>query len=121
MNPIYVQVVAPGVTHFFHCMHCEQIFDQVGIGEKLRREEYERYPEEFKQEAMRLAGWLTELAQKLGKRVHFEVIDPQSFFGLWLSIRYGIRKYPTFIVQKKHRVSGWDEQALLKAIEEHLE
>ncbi len=121
MNAVSVQVVAPGITYFFHCMHCEQIFDQVDLGEKLRQEEYAQYPEDLKIESARLARWITDLADKFAGRVHFEIVDPQSLGGLWLSIRYGIRKYPTFIVQKKQCIAGWDEQTLTQTIEKYLE
>jgi len=28
--------------------------------------------------------------------------------GLWKSIRYGVRRYPTFIINGREKVTGWD-------------
>jgi len=32
--------------------------------------------------------------------------------GLWKSLRYWVRKYPTFIVNGKKKHTGWDKDAL---------
>jgi len=112
MPHVSVQVIAPVLTDFFHCMHCEQFFDQAGVGRQVHQEELEQYPEDFKEEAVRLGNWLLDLAQRYGDQVHIRVIDPQSPQGLLTSLRYWVRTYPTFIVDGRDRVSGWDAAAL---------
>ena len=67
--PVSVQVIAPVLTNFFHCMHCERIFDQAGIGQQMHQEELDQYPEDVKQEASRLADWLFDLAQGRAERL----------------------------------------------------
>ena len=118
MSRVSVQVIAPVLTNFFHCMHCEQVFDQAGIGRQVHQEELDQYPKDIKEEASRLASLLLDLSQRYGNQIHIQVIDPQSPEGLWKSVRYWVRKYPTFIVNGREKVVGWDQvalDALLKA------
>jgi len=112
MSHVSVQVIAPVLTNFFHCMHCEQVFDQAGIGRQVHQEELDQYPEDIKEEASRLASLLLDLSQRYGNQIHIQVIDPQSPEGLFKSVRYWVRKYPTFIVNGHEKVVGWDQAAL---------
>jgi hypothetical protein len=112
MSHVSVQVIAPVLTNFFHCMHCEQLFDQAEIGRQVHQEELDQYPEDVKQEAARLANWLFGLAHRYGDQIQIRVIDPQSPEGLLKSVRYWVRKYPTFIVDGREKVTGWDQGAL---------
>jgi len=112
MSHVSVQVIAPVLTNFFHCMHCEQVFDQAGIGRQVHQEELDQYPEDIKEEASRLASLLLDLSQRYGNQIHIQVIDPQSPEGLFKSMRYWVRKYPTFIVNGHEKVVGWDQAAL---------
>jgi hypothetical protein len=112
MSHVSVQVIAPVLTNFFHCMHCERLFDQAGIGRQVHREVLEQYPEDAKEEADRLANWLFDLAHRYGHQIHIRVIDPQSPEGLLKSLRYWVRKYPTFIVDGREKVTGWDQGVL---------
>jgi hypothetical protein len=118
MSHVSVQVIAPVLTNFFHCMHCEQVFDQAGIGRQVHQEELDQYPEDIKEDASRLASLLFDLSQRYGNQIHIQVIDPQSPEGLVKSVRYWVRTYPTFIVDGREKVVGWDQatlDALLKA------
>jgi hypothetical protein len=120
MSHVSVQVIAPVLTNFFHCMHCEQLFEQAGIGQQVHREELDQYPEDVKQEAARLANWLFDLAHRYGDQIHIRVIDPQSPEGLLKSLRYWVRKYPTFIVDGGEKIIGWDQEALDAVLQARL-
>lgn len=120
MSHVSVQVIAPVLTSFFHCMHCEQLFDQAGVGHQMRQEELDQYPEDVKQDAARLAHWLLGLAHRYGDQVYIRVIDPQSPEGLLKSLRYGVRRYPTFIIGGREKVTGWDQAALDAVLQARL-
>ncbi len=120
MSHVSVQVIAPVLTNFFHCMHCEQLFEQADIGQQVHREELDQYPEDVKQEAARLADWLFDLAYRYGDQIHIRVIDPQSLEGFFKSLRYWVRKYPTFIVDGREKIVGWDRAALDAALQARL-
>lgn len=120
MSYVSVQVIAPVLTNFFHCMHCEQLFDQAGIGRQVHQEELDQYPEDIKQESARLTDWLFDLAQRYEGQIHIHVIDPQSPEGLFKSVRYWVRKYPTFIVDGRQKVTGWNRAALDEVLQSRL-
>src|SRR5437763_12421679 len=41
MRPVSVEVVAYTPTEFFHCMHCEVVWHEGGIGQKIHAEQRE--------------------------------------------------------------------------------
>ncbi len=112
MAIISLQVIAPVITSFYHCMHCEQIFSQAGIGQQVHQGEIDQYPEDIKSDFTRLANWLFEIAHQYGDQIQIKVIDPQSIEGLYKSLRYWIRTYPTFIINGREKHIGWDKTAL---------
>ncbi|TFH37549.1 MAG: hypothetical protein E4G99_02355 [Anaerolineales bacterium] len=112
MPSIDLQVLAPVPIHFVQCMHCEQFFQQAGIGAQVHRSELEQYPEDFIQDAENLAGWLFDLAQRESDRIRIRVIDAQSIQGFLLSIRHWVRGYPAFIVNRRKAYIGWDREVL---------
>jgi hypothetical protein len=83
MSHVSIQVIAPVLTDFFHCMHCEQFFNQAGIGQQTHQEELDQYPEDVKQEVTRLANWLFDLSCRYGDQIQIRVVDAQSPEGLF--------------------------------------
>lgn len=120
MTHVSVQVIARVLTNFFHCMHCERIFEEAGISQEVRQGELDQYPEDIKQEAARLFNWLSDLVSRYGDQIHIRVIDTQSPEGLVKSLRYWVRKYPTFIVDGRDKVTGWDQDKLEEVLQTRL-
>ncbi|MCJ7825174.1 MAG: hypothetical protein MUP44_09765 [Anaerolineales bacterium] len=120
MKKISLEVIAPALTTHFHCMHCEQIFAQAGLGKHVHQEDLDQYPPEFKAEAERLADLLLGLVDRYGDRIRITVIDQQSLGGFVKSLRYWVRAYPTFIVNGGEVIRGWDPVALDAFLEQDL-
>jgi hypothetical protein len=120
MPPISLQVIAPVITNFYYCMHCEQIFSQTGIGQQVHQEEIDGYPEDIKGDVTRLTDWLFEIAHQYGDQIQIQVIDPQSIEGVFKSLRYWIRKYPAFIVNSREKFIGWDKATLEGILQKQL-
>jgi hypothetical protein len=120
MPHISLQVFAPVLTDFFHCMHCEQIFAEAGIGHSVHQEEREQYPPDVKREYERLGHLLFDLDARYGDQIQIRVIDPQSLEGFIKSVRYWVRKYPTFIVDGKRKIIGWDQERLEEVLRARL-
>lgn len=121
MSQISIQVITPVLTNFFHCMHCEQLFHHAGIGQQMHQDLLEQYPENFKQEAAYLAYLLSEVTQRYGDRIHIQVVDPQSLAGFLLSLRYWVRRYPTFIVNGRKAFVGSDQEGLERVLQTYLQ
>jgi hypothetical protein len=105
---IFLKVLAHVPTDFFHCRHCEQLFDVAGIGAQVHQKIQTAYPPETLEEADRLTTWLQGLTAQYGEQLHIHIVDPQSGEGLFKSLRHWIRHYPAFIVNRRNRITGWD-------------
>jgi hypothetical protein len=112
MPPILLEVLAHIPTDFFHCLHCEQWFDAAGIGASVHRQIQAAYPPEMLEQAARLATWLKNLSARYEEQLHIRVVDPQSVEGFFKSLRYWVRQYPAFIVNRRAKVIGWKSEAL---------
>ncbi|UCD71071.1 MAG: hypothetical protein JSW70_08725 [Syntrophobacterales bacterium] len=120
MKPVYVEVIAKVLTTYDHCYRCELIFDQVGINRKIHRRDVNEYPEEAKEEFLRLSDWIRELAELYRHRILIRVIDAQSPMGIFKSIRHRAWNYPAFIVERKDKYGGWNREMLEALIDRHL-
>jgi hypothetical protein len=74
----------------------------------------------LKEDYLFLSGWIKELAQEYREKILIQVIDVQSFQGVYKSIRYGLRRYPTFIIDKKKKYTGKDENELDASLQQYL-
>lgn|SRR5574341_182988 len=80
----------------------------LGIGDKVHTQEINEYPPDVQEAYLRLSEWVRQTYATYGRRVWIKVIDPQSMVGLWKHVRYGIRAYPTFILDGEYRYVGWE-------------
>ena len=107
-------------TDYFHCSHCEQIFGAAELGATVRREIRITYPPEMLKDAERLATWLADLSARYGERLHIRIIDPQSMEGFFKSLRYWVRRYPTFIINRRTKYTGWELAALERLLADRV-
>ena len=121
MKPILLEIVTKVITHFDHCRHCEVLFNQAGLDRRFHASELEEYPSDLKDEHLRLSEWIRELNALYKHRLQIRVINVQSFFGLYQSVRHRIRKYPTFIVEGKETYSGWDRSELERLLDKYIQ
>ena len=117
MIPIRLQVIAPTFGGLGICTACELVLGEAGIGSRPAGRALEEYPPEWQEDVRRLSDWVRELAGRYGERILIKVIDPQSPEGLLKSLRFRVRSYPTWIVDGKARIVGWDREGLAVAID----
>lgn len=117
MKPLRLEVIAPTFQGLGICSACELVVVEAGVGEHPAKRALEEYPREWQDDVHRLADWVYDLAERYREGIFIKVIDPQSFEGLVKSLRYRVRRYPTWIVDGKTRVVGWDRQALEAALQ----
>jgi len=111
MEPLVVEVLTYAPTQYFHCQHCELVWNQARVegAKQFHTEAHESsIPPELMQEYHALSDWIITMAQRYHGRVKFRVIDAASLPGVWKSLRYGVRKYPAFIIAGKDKVVGTD-------------
>jgi hypothetical protein len=97
--PVAITIITYAPTTFYHCQHCELTFQEVGLGERLRREEAAAaLPDDLAREFAELSDWVRAVVQRHGPRVHLDVLDAVSIRGVLASVRHGIFRYPAVIV-----------------------
>ncbi len=120
-KPLLVEIIAFAPTQFFHCQHCEIIWQQAGASERFHQETLESsIPQELQKEYADLSAWVLETVETYGGRVVFKVIDAASFEGLLKSARYGTRHYPAFVVNGKQKYIGTDFARAKQLIDENV-
>jgi hypothetical protein len=113
MKPVTVDVITYAPTVFYHCQHCELTFQEMGIGERLRRREAaEALPDDLTREYQAVSDWVHGLLERHGGRVHVDVLDAASIRGFFASLRHRVGRYPAVIVDGREKRIGLDLTAL---------
>lgn len=119
-QPVLLEVLAHVPTDFFHCLHCERLFDAAGVGASVHQEIQADYPPQILQDAERLGVWLQDLSARYSERLHIRVVDAQSLEGFFKSVRYWIRRYPAFVINRQRKYTGWETAVLDRLLEEQM-
>ncbi len=121
-KPLRVEVVSMMLgIQTEECKNCRLIFADVGLKGKFADREINEYPDDVKEEVLRLSDWIRELTQLYPYRIQFKVIDAVSPLGLYKKLRHRIKTFPAFIVDNRETYSGWDKEALEGLLDRHLQ
>ena len=71
-------------------------------------QEINEYPEDVKQEFLRVSNWIRTMRARHGNRVAIRLVDPQSPAGIWKVLRHRIRHFPAFLVDGAEWILGWE-------------
>jgi hypothetical protein len=108
-----VLVIAPLPERWGLCRICQIVLDQTpGVSgdpkDRTTLGVLDEYPPDWQERFRRLETLLRTLSARYDGRVRWRVLDPRSLQGLWASIRYGVRRYPTFVIAGKKLVVETD-------------
>ena len=119
MPPVRVDVFTPLPEGWGFCLSCETLIAQAGMDKTPQERGLDEYPPEWQADFRRFSETLITLSGRFGSSVQFLIWDPRSFQGLFRAIRFGVHRYPTFVVERGVKIVGLDvsrlEQALLVA------
>ncbi len=119
MQPVQIEVVALLPEGWGICASCEMLMARANLDQAPHERALDEFPPEWQEDFRRLSALVLDLAARYGDQVMIRLWDPRSLQGLWKSIRYGVRRYPTFIVGGR-KIAGWDtaqvEQTLAVAL-----
>ena len=119
--PVIVEILVYAPTMFFHCRHCEFVWQQTPGTPNFRDEQLESsIPDDLMQEYHRLSDWALSTAEEFRGRVIFKVIDAASIEGALKSLRYWVRKFPAMIVDGREKIIGLDFDRARDVIEKRL-
>ena len=120
MKPILLEIVTKVISSYGQCRRCKILFDEAGFDQKVHQKEMDEYPADLKEEYSKLSDWIRELNRLYKHRLSIKLIDVQSPLGIYKSLRYRIRTYPTFIVEGKETYVGWDKSRLEALLDKYI-
>jgi len=120
MKPILLEIVTKVISSYGQCRRCKILFDEAGFDQKVHQKEMDEYPADLKEEYSKLSDWIRELNRLYKHRLSIKLIDVQSPLGIYKSLRYRIRTYPTFIVEGKETYVGWDKSRLEGLLDKYI-
>lgn len=119
-QPLLVEIVAYAPTAFYHCTHCEIVWNETGFSKGVHAEQIaSALPPDMMQDYQAVSDWVRELFKVYCDRVAVKVIDAASIEGFWKTLRYGLRKYPAVLVGQS-KFSGTDFKAAEAEIADRL-
>jgi hypothetical protein len=122
MKPIMVEVLSMMLTvQTEECKNCSPIFESVGLKRQFHDKEINEYPEDVKEEVLRLSDWIRELSQRYPYQIQIKIIDAVSILGIYKKLRHRIKRLPAFIVDHRETYSGWDKEVLETILSQHLQ
>jgi hypothetical protein len=121
MKPIQIDVFYPLPEGWGMCNSCEVMMAQANLGQAPQERGLDEYPPEWQEEFKQLSTTVFTLADQYQDKVQIRIWDPRSLQGLWRSIRHGVRRYPSFIVNGHNKLTGWDNDKLEQLIQADLE
>jgi hypothetical protein len=121
-QPVEIQILAYAPTEFFHCQHCELVWQQVGIGDRFRAERRAAglLPPDLAAVYRDIADWAFDALARYGGRLSVRPVDAVSLEGVWKSLRYRVRRFPAFLFADGERVVGFDRARLDAALAARL-
>jgi hypothetical protein len=121
MKPVTVDVITYAPTVFLHCQHCELTFQEMGLGERLRREEAaDALPDDLARDYQALSDWVHSLLERHGRGLRVRVIDAASIEGFFASLRHRVARYPAVVVDGTDKRVGADFAALDELIDKRI-
>jgi hypothetical protein len=114
---VQLEILAYAPTEFYHCQHCEFVWDSVGFGQHIRAEQRsEALPPDLQAEYTAIADWVADARRRYGERLQVSVVDVASLEGVIKSLKHRTRRFPAFVVDGRERIVGFDPERLDAAL-----
>ncbi len=110
-KPILLEVIAPILERVGLCFTCQVMLTDAGMDRGQ-----DAYPEEWRSDFEATLGIVSRAAQMGGNDLVIRWSDPRSLRGLYLSLRHGVRRYPTFVLGKERFVGHEAADALISRL-----
>jgi hypothetical protein len=94
----------------------------MGMNNRIHEEQTQSsLPADLEQDYQRVSDWVRQIFRLHCDQVVVKIIDAASVEGFFKTLRYGVRHYPTVIVDGKSRFSGSALEEASQAIARRLE
>lgn len=116
-----IEIITYAPTEFYHCQHCEIVWNHLDFGQKLHAEQRTaQLPPDLLAQYAAISAWVQTAFQRYGERLTIKVIDAVSIEGFLKSIRYRSRHFPVFVVNRTERIEGFVPAELDRALDRRL-
>jgi len=112
MSTVHVDVISPLPEGWGICLSCEMLMARANLDQAPHERGLDEYPPEWQEDFQHLSDVVMNLSNRYQDSIFIQLWDPRSLQGLIKSIRYWVRRYPTFIVEGQNKVTGWDVEQL---------
>jgi hypothetical protein len=119
MPPLRLDVIALVPQGWGLCQSCEMLMAGAGLSSAPSDRGLEEISPEISSDFRHLSELLLDLSARYGDRLLIRIYNPFSMLGLVRSLRFGVRRYPTFVVAGKTKVTGWQIDVLEEALRAH--
>jgi hypothetical protein len=113
---VSLDVIAPIPEGWGLCQSCELLMARADLGQAPPERGLEDLPPDWRADFERLSALIFDLAERYAGRIVIRIYDPRSLRGMVKAVRHGAHRYPTFVVEGRTRISGWDVAALEDAL-----
>ena len=120
-KPVQIDVFYPLPEGWGICTTCEAMMAQANMVQAPYERNMDQLPPDWQEDFKRLSSTIFMLADRYQSQVQIRVWDPRSFQGMLRSIRHGVRRYPTFILNGHNKYAGWDISKLDQQIQSVME
>ncbi len=121
LAPLQVEIVTYAPTEFFHCLHCELVLRESGVGAPIHAEQRaSALPPELAAEYGDVARWAAELRACYGDRISFRVVDVASLEGFAKVLRHRLRRFPAFLIDGVRCDASAGMEAVTRMVEARL-
>ncbi len=111
-HPLLIEIVAYAPTAFYHCTHCEVVWQETGFSRGVHEEQMQSaLPPDLLDDYRAVSDWVRHLLKVHCDQVIIKVIDAASVEGMWKTVRHGLGRYPAVLVGGRRRFSGADFSA----------
>lgn len=116
MSPVHLDVIALIPEGWGLCQSCETLMAGAGLAKAPSDRGLDEAPPELRKDFERLSALLLDLSARYGDQLQIHIFDPYSLPGLARAIRYGARRYPTFVISGREKIVGWEVEKLDQAL-----
>jgi hypothetical protein len=121
-NPLLVEIIAYAPTAFYHCMHCEVAWREMGMSNRAHEEQLQSsLPEDLAQDYLAVSTWVKDVFRRFCDQVVIKVVDAASLEGFYKSLRYSARRYPAVIINGQVFTGGQALESAGKRLMDMLE
>lgn len=120
-RPVPIDVITYAPAAFFHCLHCELVWQESAVRAQDRAEQLRSsLPDDLRDQYQQLSDWVHRMLAAHGPRLKFRILDAVSVQGVLTALRYGVRQFPAVIVDGQERSVGAQFERATMLIERRL-